>query len=32
MLSQAAASRDPRIVEEPMKVNLDRAAPVNLAF
>ena len=32
MLSQAAASRDPRLVEEPRKVNLDRPAPVNLAF
>ena len=32
MLSQAAASRDPRLVEEPRRVNLDRPAPVNLAF
>lgn len=32
MLSQAAASRDPRLITEPKKVNLDRPAPVNLAF
>ena len=32
MLSQAAASRDPRLVSDPAMVNLDRPAPVNLAF
>jgi cytochrome P450 len=32
MLSQAAACRDPRFVREPMRVNLDRPAPQNLAF
>jgi cytochrome P450 len=32
MLSQAAASRDPRLFKEPKFVNLDRPAPQNLAF
>lgn len=32
MLSQAAASRDPRLVTDPLTVNLDRPAPINLAF
>lgn len=32
MLSQAAASIDPRLVENPRKVDLDRPTPLNLAF
>jgi cytochrome P450 len=32
MLSQAAACRDPRMVPDPKRINLDRAAPQNLAF
>jgi cytochrome P450 len=32
MLSQAAASRDPRLFANPKLVNLDRPAPQNLAF
>lgn len=32
MLSQAAASRDPRLFANPKRVNLDRPAPQNLAF
>jgi cytochrome P450 len=32
MLSQAAASRDPRMTANPKTVNLDKPAPQNLAF
>jgi cytochrome P450 len=32
MISQAAAARDPRLIEEPKRVNIDRRTPVNLAF
>lgn len=32
MLSQAAACRDPRVIENPKTVNLDKPAPQNLAF
>lgn len=32
MLSEAAASRDPRVVDNPSEVVLDRRVPVNLAF
>ncbi|WP_181780272.1 cytochrome P450 [Pseudonocardia pini] len=32
MLSEAAACRDPRVVDNPSEVELDRRVPVNLAF
>lgn len=32
MLSQAAAARDPRVVDDPTTVNMDRKVPINLAF